>query len=162
MKDAITSSKVLVHLNPAMPNKLAADASRYGVSAVITHTCASSLMVVSNKLHLLHKLSPLQQRTLQAQIEKEALALIFGVRRFHQYFYDWRITLVIDHNLCYSTHVFNTGHLYSRLTHITSNTNQCKTTEMSLGCVTYHCRRDQVESSVSQPYLVCFRVNLYQ
>ena len=33
-KDALTSSKVLAHFDPAMPIKLAADASGYGVGAV--------------------------------------------------------------------------------------------------------------------------------
>ena len=37
VKNLLASSKVLVHYNPAVPIKLAADASAYGVGAVISH-----------------------------------------------------------------------------------------------------------------------------
>ena len=36
-KDQLTSSRVLAHYNPDLPIKLAADASAYGVGAVIAH-----------------------------------------------------------------------------------------------------------------------------
>ena len=32
-----------------------------------------------------------------SQLEKEALSLIFGLRKFHQYLYSWKFTLVTDH-----------------------------------------------------------------
>ena len=36
-KDILTTSKVLVHNDPSLPMKMAADASAYGVGAVISH-----------------------------------------------------------------------------------------------------------------------------
>ena len=32
-----------------------------------------------------------------AQIEKEALALIFGVKKFYNYVYAWRLIMITDH-----------------------------------------------------------------
>ena len=34
-----------------------------------------------------------------SQLEKEALSLIFGLRRFHQFLYGRKFTLVTDHQL---------------------------------------------------------------
>ena len=92
-KDKLTSAEVLTHYNPALPINLAADASAYGVGAVISHTFpdgsekpiafASRTLSTSEKNY--------------AQLEKEALSLVFGVEKFHQYFYGRRFTLITDH-----------------------------------------------------------------
>ena len=80
-KDQLTSAKVLTHYNPTLPIVTAADASAYGMGAVISHVFpdnseqpiafASRTLTTSEKNY--------------AQLEKEALALVFGVRKFHQY-----------------------------------------------------------------------------
>ena len=92
-KRALASTKVLVHYNPALPLRLAADASAYGVGAVISHIMPSGE----------ERLVAFASRTLSksernyAQLEKEALALVFGVKKFHKFLYGRRFTLITDH-----------------------------------------------------------------
>ena len=38
------------------------------------------------------------KETTPAQLKKEALALVFGVKRFHQYLYGREFALLTDHN----------------------------------------------------------------
>ena len=94
-KDQLTSAKVLTHYNPTLPIVTAADASAYGMGAVISHVFpdnseqpiafASRTMTTSEKNY--------------AQLEKEALALVFDVRKFHQYLYGRPFIPITDHQL---------------------------------------------------------------
>ena len=83
----------MIHYDPSLPIRLAADASAYGIGAVLSHVLDDGterpIAYVSKTL------SPSEKN--YAQIEKEALALVFGVRKFHQYIYGRKFTLVTDH-----------------------------------------------------------------
>ena len=87
------SAPVLAHYDPSLPLKLAADASAYGVGAVISHTYDNGIECPIT----------FASRTLSAaeknysQIDKEALALVFGVQKFHPYLYGSKFVLVTDH-----------------------------------------------------------------
>ena len=92
-KEGLVSSKVLSHYNTDLPLKMAADASAYGVGAVISHVFPDgSERPIAFASRTLSK-----SEKNYAQIEKEALGLVYGVRHFHQYLYGRSFTLVTDH-----------------------------------------------------------------
>ena len=92
-KRLLTSTKVLTHFDPAEEIVLACDASSYGVGAVLSH----------KKQDGKERPIAFASRTLSSaernysQIEREALACIFGVKRFHQYLYGRKFILHTDH-----------------------------------------------------------------
>ena len=92
-KVALSSSTMLTHYNPALPIILAGDASAYGIGAVISHILLNStkhpIAFASRSLSASEKN--------YAQIEIEALSLVFGVKKFHQYLYGRKFQLVTDH-----------------------------------------------------------------
>ena len=92
-QEALVSSSVLAHYDPKLPMKMAADASAYGIGAVISHVYSDGserpVAFASRTL------SPSERN--YAQLEKEALALVYGVQHFHQFLYGRRFTLVTDH-----------------------------------------------------------------
>lgn len=92
VKEALVSSEVLVHYDPKKPVSLAVDASAYGLGAVISHTIGNDDRPIAYASRTLTS----AERN-YSQIEKEALAIIYGIRKFHQYLYGRRFTLITDH-----------------------------------------------------------------
>ena len=92
-KNKLTSAAVLAHYDPQLPLHLAGDASACGMGAMISHMFPDGS----------ERPVPYASRTLStsernySQLEKEALSLIFGLRRFHQFLYGRKFTLVTDH-----------------------------------------------------------------
>ena len=92
-KQGLASSKVLTHYDPALPLKMAGDASAYGVGAVISHIMPDG---TERPIAFASRTLSTSERN-YAQVEKEALSLVFGIRRFHNYLYGRTFTLVTDH-----------------------------------------------------------------
>ena len=92
-KKSLSQSPVLVHYDPNLPIVLAADASAYGVGAVISHRQSDGtdqpIAYASRTLT--------QSERNYAQIEREALSIIFGIKRFHKYLYGREFVLITDH-----------------------------------------------------------------
>ena len=93
LKTLLSSSPVLVHYDPNSPLRLACDASAYGVGAVISHIMPNE----SEKPIAFASRTLTKAECNYSQLEKEALSIIFGVQKFHQYLYGRKFTLVTEH-----------------------------------------------------------------
>ena len=93
VKEIITSSDVLVHYSTEKPLVLATDASDHGVGAVLSHITESG---EERPIAFASRSLTSSERN-YAQIDREALGIIFGVKRFHQYLYGRKWKLITDH-----------------------------------------------------------------
>ncbi|XP_060110493.1 uncharacterized protein K02A2.6-like, partial [Heteronotia binoei] len=93
VKDVLVSNAVLHHFDEALPVILACDASPYGVGAVLGHQLPDGREVPV--AYYSRTLTSAERN--YAQIDKEALAIVAGVRKFHEYLYGRRFTIATDH-----------------------------------------------------------------
>lgn len=92
IKNALCSDAVLVHYNPSLPLVLATDASPTGVAAVISH-----VMPTGEEKPIAYASRTLTEAERNySQIEREGLAIIFGIQKYHIYCYGRRFSLVTD------------------------------------------------------------------
>ena len=91
-KKVLLDSSVLVHFDPKYPVQVVADSSSYGIGAVLSHIIDGVERPVFFASRTLTKVE-----RKYSQLEREALALIFALKRFHFYIYGLRFTLVTDH-----------------------------------------------------------------
>ena len=86
------SARVLVHYDPKLLVKLDCDALSVGIGAVLSHVFPDRT----------EKPISFASRTLTkaeknyAQIEREALSIVWGIKKFHLYLYLQKFTLVTD------------------------------------------------------------------
>ena len=82
-KEKFVSSDILVHYHLRLPIKIARDASAYGLGAVLSHVMKNGS---ERPVAFASRTLTASERN-YAQVEKEALALIFAVKKFHIYLY---------------------------------------------------------------------------
>ena len=93
IKELMCSNLVLAHYNPELPIVLTCDASKYGLGAVISHIMPDGA----------DRPIAFASRTLTSaeinysQIDKEALGIVWGVKKFYYYLAGRRFKLITDH-----------------------------------------------------------------
>ena len=86
------SSCLLTHFDPQKKVILSCDASPYGVGAVISHKTDEGEKPI---VFAYHSLSAAEKK--YAQLDKEGLATIFGVKKFHHYLFGTKFEIESDH-----------------------------------------------------------------
>ena len=93
LKQMLTDNTVLAHFDPSCPVGISCDASDAGVGAVLFHRYKDNterpIANASKTLTATQKRYP--------QIQKEALSIIFALKKFHQFLYGRKFILVTDH-----------------------------------------------------------------
>ncbi|KAG1937540.1 retrotransposable element [Pimephales promelas] len=101
-KSLLKSAEVLVHYSSDSELVLACDASPYGVGAVLSQRRKGESM--EKPLGFMSRtLTSAEKR--YSQLDKEGLAVIFGIQRFHKYLYGRAFTICTDHKPL--IHLFN-------------------------------------------------------
>lgn len=93
LKLQIVNATQLAYFQDNLPLVLATDASPYGLGAVISHIYEDGS---ERPIAFASKTLDKHQQN-YSQIEKEGLAIIFGVKRFHQFLYGRKFLLLTDH-----------------------------------------------------------------
>ena len=93
IKRLLCTETVLAHYDPSLPLGLSCDASECGIGAVLFHRFADG----SERpiLNISKILSATQRR--YSQIQKEALSLVYALKKFHQFLYGRKFIVVTDH-----------------------------------------------------------------
>ncbi|MFH4976831.1 hypothetical protein AB6A40_003540 [Gnathostoma spinigerum] len=92
-KSVLSSDLLLTHFDPSLDIIVAADASNQGIGAVILHRFPDGAQKAI--VHSSRSLTAAEKN--YSQIEKEALALVFAVRKFHRMIHGRKFTLLTDH-----------------------------------------------------------------
>ena len=92
-KNLLSSDSILVNFDPALPLVLICDASPVGVGSVLCHKFGNG----SEKPIAFYSRSLSKAEMNYAQIDREALALVASVKKFHNYLYGFNFELVTDH-----------------------------------------------------------------
>jgi len=92
-KDLLHLPRVLAHYDNSKPLVLSCDASPYGVGAVLSHIMEdNSERPVAFASRTLSK-----AEKNYAHLEKESLAIIFGIQKFHNFLYGRKFIIHSDH-----------------------------------------------------------------
>lgn len=93
LKSHLSRQPILIHYNDQLPIHLSTDASNQGVGAVIFHKLANG---EEHPIAFASKTLTAAEKN-YSTIEKEALGIVFGVKKFNQYLAGRHFTIHTDH-----------------------------------------------------------------
>ncbi|GFX45009.1 transposon Tf2-8 polyprotein [Trichonephila clavipes] len=93
LKQEIASDRILSHYDSKLPLVLQTDASPVGIGAVLSHIMPEG----SEKPAMFASRSLTKTERNYSQMDKEALSIVWGVKRFYQYLFGRHFDLVTDH-----------------------------------------------------------------
>ena len=93
LKEMLSADTMLAHFNPELKIGVSCDASETGIGAVLFHRYdnGSERPIINAS----KTLTDTQRK--YGQIQREALAIIFALKKFHQFLYGRRFTIITDH-----------------------------------------------------------------
>lgn len=92
IKSEIASERILMRYDPTLPVLLSVDASPVGIGAVLAHQVDGMERPILFASHSLNR----AERN-YSQIDREALAIKWGVEKFAHYLFGRKFTLITDH-----------------------------------------------------------------
>ncbi|XP_060546945.1 uncharacterized protein K02A2.6-like [Pantherophis guttatus] len=94
IKNLLTSDRVLVQYSGTLPIRLTCDASPFGIGAVLSHKMPNG---TEAPIAFFSRTLSKPERN-YSQLDKEALAAVARIKRFHEYLYGRSFELITDHN----------------------------------------------------------------
>ena len=93
IKQLLHSGRVLTHFDDKLPLVLACDASPYGLGAVLSHRMPNN----EEKPIGFASCTLTKAEKNYSHLDKEALAIVYGVKKFHQYLHGRTFQIRSDH-----------------------------------------------------------------
>jgi hypothetical protein len=91
VKQRLTDCKTLAHYDPSKQLTLACDAGPDGVGCVLSHEFTDGERPIA---YASRTLTSAEKN--YCQLEREGLAIVYGLRKFHKYLYGRRFTIITD------------------------------------------------------------------
>ena len=93
IKEMLSKAPLLVHFDSRKPILVHCDASPYGLGVVLSHIMSDG---EEKPVSFASRTLSIAERN-YSQVEREGLALVFAVKRYHQYLYGHKFEMFTDH-----------------------------------------------------------------
>ncbi|XP_026537681.1 uncharacterized protein K02A2.6-like, partial [Notechis scutatus] len=93
VKDLLTSDAILIQYNETLPLTVTCDASPFGVGAILSHVLPNG---TEAPIAFFSRTLSKTERN-YSQLDKEALAIVSAIKRFHEYVYGRSFSIITDH-----------------------------------------------------------------